>query len=145
MIDFLLAVPGKLKTISDYLTTNWTTTRAAKIDNLDAAVTTRAPASTALSTATWSGTLAAKLENTIQTSVVASIQNGSHTNSGGATVDTTITAVDLNKSIIINRSINSTGSTSGFVTVSLTSSTNVRTFHAGAASTTLAWTVLELK
>lgn len=145
MIDFLLAVPGKLKSISDYLTTNWTTTRAAKIDNLDAAVTTRAAASTALSTATWSGTLAAKLENTIQTSVVASIQNGSHTDSGGTIVNTTITAVNLSKSIVINRSINSTGSTSGFVTVDLTSSTNVRTIHSGDASTTLAWTVLEFK
>lgn len=44
MIDFLLGVPGKLKTISDYLITNWTVTRAAKIDNLDAAITTRAAA-----------------------------------------------------------------------------------------------------
>lgn len=47
MIDFLLGVPARLKTISDYLTTNWTATRAAKVDNLDAAVTTRASATAA--------------------------------------------------------------------------------------------------
>jgi len=66
MIDFLLGVPGKLKTISDFLTVNWTIARAAKVDNLDAAISTRAPSSTALSTATWTSTRAAKLD-TIET------------------------------------------------------------------------------
>ncbi len=40
MIDFLLGVPGKLKTISDYLTTYWTAARAAKLDFLTANVAT---------------------------------------------------------------------------------------------------------
>jgi len=42
MIDFLLGVPGKLKAISDHLTTYWT---SAKSTFLDAAISTRAPAS----------------------------------------------------------------------------------------------------
>lgn len=62
MIDFLLGVPGKLKTISDYLTTNLSTTRAAKVDNLDAAMSTRAAAATALTNATWTDARAAKID-----------------------------------------------------------------------------------
>lgn len=71
MIDFLLGVPGKLKTISDYLTTNWTATRATKVDNLDAAISTRAPASTALTNATWTDVRAEKLDGI--TAAVSSI------------------------------------------------------------------------
>ena len=70
MIDFLLGVPGKLATISTYLTTNLSALRAAKIDNLDAAISTRAPASTALTNATWTDTLATKI-STIAADVVA--------------------------------------------------------------------------
>lgn len=66
MIDFLLGVPGKLKTISDYLTTHLASARAAKIDNLDAAISTRAAASTALTNATWSDARAAKLDGAAQ-------------------------------------------------------------------------------
>ena len=62
MIDFLLGVPGKLKTISDYLAAYLSPTRCAKIDNLDTTLTSRAPASTALSTATWTGTRAGFLD-----------------------------------------------------------------------------------
>ena len=62
MIDFLLGVPGKLKTVIDHLTTHLSSTRAAKIDNLDATISTRAAASTALSTATWTTARAEKLD-----------------------------------------------------------------------------------
>lgn len=62
MIDFLLGVPGKLKTISDYLAAYLSPTRCAKIDNLDTTLTSRAPASTALSTATWTAPRAGKLD-----------------------------------------------------------------------------------
>ncbi len=55
MIDFLLGVPGKLKAIADHLTTYWTSTRAAKLDLLTVAP---APASTALTNATWTDTRA---------------------------------------------------------------------------------------
>lgn len=71
MIDFLLGVPGKLKTISDYLTANWTATRATKVDNLDAAISTRAPASTALTNVMWTDVRAEKLDGI--TAAVSSI------------------------------------------------------------------------
>lgn len=41
----------------------WTDDRAAKLDNLDTTVSSRAPADTALSNATWTDTRAAKLDN----------------------------------------------------------------------------------
>ena len=41
----------------------WTDARAAKLDNLDTTVSSRAPASTALSNATWTDARAAKLDN----------------------------------------------------------------------------------
>jgi hypothetical protein len=59
MIAFLLGVPSKLKTLTDRLTS----TRATNLDNLDAQVSTRAAASTALSTATWTSGRAAKLDS----------------------------------------------------------------------------------
>ncbi len=52
MSIWLAGVPGLINT----LLTRLTSTRAANLDNLDAAVTTRAPSSTALSTANWPGT-----------------------------------------------------------------------------------------
>lgn len=44
-------------------TADWTNTRAGKLDNLDDTVSSRAPSSTALSTATWTGDRAAKLDS----------------------------------------------------------------------------------
>ena len=61
MIESLLGVPGKLKTLLDRLTA----ARATKLDNLDTAITTRAPSSTALSTATWTATRAGYLDGPI--------------------------------------------------------------------------------
>jgi hypothetical protein len=63
MIDFLLGVPGKLKTISDWLTTYWTAARAAKIDYLDAAISSRAPAATAVSNVDYTPARAAALDS----------------------------------------------------------------------------------
>jgi len=63
-MDFLLGVPGKLKAIIDAL--------AAK---LDATVSSRAAASTALSTATWTGGLATRLGIAATRKPVASIVN----------------------------------------------------------------------
>lgn len=54
-----VGIPGKLKTLLDRLTS----TRATNLDNLNATVSSRAPASSALSSATWTGTRAAKLDN----------------------------------------------------------------------------------
>ena len=77
MLESLYGLPGKIKTLLDRLTaaragyldsinpagTGWNSTRAGYVDRLDAAVSTRAPASTALSTATWTATRAGYLDN----------------------------------------------------------------------------------
>ena len=60
MSDEGSGVLGKLKAIKDYLDTNLSATRAAKLDNLTGHV---ALASTALSNATWTSARAAKLDN----------------------------------------------------------------------------------
>lgn len=65
-----LGVSGRLKKILDRLTNSTEALsdgRVAKLDNLDAAVSTRAPASTALSSATWTGAKAAFLDAAIST------------------------------------------------------------------------------
>lgn len=58
MIEVLLGLPSKVKTLVDRLTS----TRAAKLDYLDATISSTAPASTALSNAVWSDARAAKLD-----------------------------------------------------------------------------------
>lgn len=58
MMTFLMGVPGKLKTLLDRLSD----TRAANIDNLDAAISTRAPASTAVSNADYTAARAGYLD-----------------------------------------------------------------------------------
>jgi len=58
MFAILASVPGKLKTLLDRLTS----TRAANLDKLDANITTRAAASTALSNAVWTDARAGKLD-----------------------------------------------------------------------------------
>ena len=67
MSIFLNGVPGRLKTLIDRLVPSGsaetlTDTRLANLDDLDAAVSTRAPSSTALSSATWTGTKAGYLD-----------------------------------------------------------------------------------
>jgi hypothetical protein len=57
-----MGVPGKLKTLLDRLTA----TRAGYLDNLDAAVSSRAAASTALTNATWTDAKSNKLTNAAQ-------------------------------------------------------------------------------
>lgn len=109
MIAFLRGVPGKLKTITDYLTTHMGSARMGKIDTyLDATTSSRAPASTALSTAVYSSALATILGNTIQTSVIQSIQTGRA--SGGrstgtgedcAFINVTIASVNTAKCVVL--------------------------------------------
>jgi hypothetical protein len=57
-LGFLAAILGKVNA----LRTDYTNARAAKLDNLDAAVTTRAAAATALSNATWTNAKAGYLD-----------------------------------------------------------------------------------
>lgn len=160
MIDFLLGVPGKLKTISDYLTTNWTTARAAKVDNLDAAVTTRAASATALTNAIWTDARAAKLDAAIQTSVIQSVQTGSFngfnltgTGEDANYKDITISAVTVAKSIVLMQgSFTSNPGTELYTCLGrLTSTTNLRVSSKSVMDTSsgnvpyVRWTVVEFK
>jgi len=122
--QFLLGVPGKLKTLLDRLTA----TRAGYLDRLDATISSRT------SSAVWTGTKAGYLDASISSrlsSAVASIQTGyvsgsGTTGSGEDTryIDTTISAVSTSKSVVIWQ----TATDEGFVmtTARLTSTTNVR-------------------
>jgi hypothetical protein len=135
MLDFLAGVPGRLKTIADYLTTHLSSTRAAKIDNLDAAISTRAPASTALTNATWTPTRAGHLDlissraaesspllsapmlNGVVTAVTASTLGGAFdivgiTQSSSTTSTTYSTALTVTGQGVLNfASVASSGST----------------------------------
>lgn len=103
MIDFLLGVPGKLKSVYDHLTTYLSSTRCAKIDNLDAAISSRAAASTALSSGTWTDTKAGYIDMAISgVCRIKSIQKVSVTiSNSSAAGSATITAVNTAKTIII--------------------------------------------
>ena len=89
MLESLYGLPGKIKTLLDRLTaaragyldsinpagTDWNSTRAGYVDRLDAAVSTRAPASTALSNATWTDARAGyqdRLDTTVSSRAPAS-------------------------------------------------------------------------
>lgn len=153
MIDFLLGVPGKLKTISDYLTTHFASTRAAKIDNLDAAISTRAAAATALTNATWTDVRAAKLDSISATGAIKSIQTGwvsSLPSSGSGEdanyLDITIAAVTTSKSIVMidgNTISNPTLYISNAMHGRLTSTTNLRVSGRDTYIVGARWTVVE--
>jgi hypothetical protein len=109
MIDFLLGVPGKLATIYTYLTSYLSATRCAKIDNLDVNIISRAPSSTALSTAVWSNATADKINLGGIPGTVKSIQSG-YVNAAGTVgaagaedekyLDVTIAAVVVAKCVV---------------------------------------------
>lgn len=61
MLAPFAGVPGKLKTLIDRLTA----ARASNLDDIDTTVSSRAPSSTALSTATWTGTKAGYIDSAI--------------------------------------------------------------------------------
>jgi hypothetical protein len=61
-MSFLLGVPAKLKTLQDGMTTLLTRLSSIKSGYLDATISSRAPASTALSTAQWTAPRAALLD-----------------------------------------------------------------------------------
>lgn len=168
MIAFLRGVPGKLKTITDYLTTHWTAGRAAKLDLLTVAP---APASTALTNATWTDTRAGKLDSVILTSVIQSIQTGrasgglsTGTGEDSAFINVTISSVNTAKCVVLIDGVswNQTGylpyspATMAY-SARLTSATNLRISLQGNAIIENAarggtmqnmsgrWTVIEFK
>jgi len=71
--SFLLGLPGKIGT----LLTRLSDTRATKLDNLDAAVTTRSAAATALSTVQWTSARAAKLDSLATVPITNGVVEGS--------------------------------------------------------------------
>lgn len=98
MIPALMGLPGKLKTVLDRLTSG----RAANLDNLDAAISTRAAAATALSNATWSDGLATSLASALKLDRAEILTiSGSGTGGTVVTANLTITAVTLGKCFLV--------------------------------------------
>lgn len=152
MIGSLKGLPGKTKAIYDYLTTYLSSTRCAKIDNLDAAVTTRAAASTALSNAMWTDAKAGYLDGALSGRLgsIKAIYAGNITINGGAASGTaTITSVNTAKTLYFCRGFNpaSWGGALDVDTVpivSLTNSTTVTATRSGVGGALLvAYTVVE--
>lgn len=154
MIAFLLGVPGKLSA----LMADYTTARAAKIDLLDSAVSTRAPASTALSNLDYTAARAAKLDAVILTSVIASYQSGyvgaapatGGTGQDARYIDVAIAAVaSTAKCVILVNGYHDDGTGNGPTAMArLTSTTNLRisTPQGGAGGAIYArWQVVEFK
>lgn len=149
-MDFLLGVPGRLAAVLGRLTQS----RADKLDNLDAAITTRAPASTALSIAQWTNARALLLDNlaSLLTGVVNSIQTGyasAPTSSGSgedtAYADVMVSAVTVAKAFPLIL-VADAQSTSKFWTARLTSTTNLRlSCTAAAGLVRIRWYLIEFK
>ena len=149
MIDFLLAVPGKITSVLNHINTNLSAVRTARIDNLDATTSSRAAAATALSTAVWSDALAAKINSGGIAGTVRSIQSGfintSALNGAGQDlryVDVTINSVTPGKCFVYQDKDNDAGlaTSSGRVI----SATVLRLSAAsGSGSIRGAWTVIE--
>lgn len=77
MSDFLLSVPARLRAVASNVTTlisRWTQTKA---DYIDAAVSTRAPAGSALNNTVWTNARAARLDylDSIYSSALTSASN----------------------------------------------------------------------
>lgn len=134
-----VSVGGRLKKLLDRLTT----TRAANLDKLDANISTRAAASTALSNATWSDARAAYLDiiNTGAISgLVKSVQIVTVTMAGGSSASTAVTAVDTAKTIVLecSREHSGTSVSDGVQLLArhrLTSATNLSSTRNGTSGT----------
>ena len=166
MWTMLAGVPGKLKMLLDRLTATraanldgLTSARTGYLDRLDATISSRAPASTALSTATWTAARAAKLDSTVLVNgVIKSVQTGyadpaAILPNGAAGQDywhfnIGISAVGMNKSIVLFQPMG-VQSAAPLMTARLTSSTNLRISKRGQSAPADygtaggQWTVLE--
>ena len=94
MLESLYGLPGKIKTLLDRLTA----ARAGYLDRLDNTVSSRAPASTALSNATWTDARAEyqdRLDNTVSSRAPAStaLSNATWTDDRAVKVDNLDAAV----------------------------------------------------
>lgn len=140
MFALLASVPGKLKTLLDRLTA----TRAANLDKLDANITTRAAASSALSNAVWTDARAGYLDQlSVAPLKIKSIQRGAIVMTDAQTsVNATITAVNTAKSVLIHL-----GESNGFnARLSLVNSTTVNANkNFTNAGVTVGWQVVEFE
>ena len=100
MLPALLSIPAKMATLLARLTSG----RASNLDNLDAAVTTRSTLTLAQAASAVWGAATRTLTSVSVTSIpsiVASIQRVSGDMSAGISLDITITAVTVAKSVVI--------------------------------------------
>lgn len=124
MIPALLGLPGKCKTLADRLTSG----RAAALDNLDIAVSTLAPAATALSNATWTDALATSLAAVarLDRAEILSVSGNTGAGTGAKAIDVTITSVNLGKAIAFVSGGFLAGSTPLLGSARFTTATNMR-------------------
>ena len=158
MLEPLLGLPGRIKILIDRITS----TRASNLDNLNATVSSRAPASTALSSSVWTGTRAGYLDASISgrasqssvdalpTSPIKSVQRGLLTVGFGDSppYNVTISSVDLGKSVLTFSYGNSSSTelrSDRLLWGRLTSSTNIRfdKYETAIIYYTIAWEVVE--
>mgnify|MGYP006049776579 CR=1 FL=1 len=145
MIESLLGLPYKIKTLLDRLTPD----RAAKLDNVNDTITSRAPAASAVSNAVLTDARVGLLDNLVNLANapvrIKSINHYVHEVLGNGAVlsSKTITPVDQTKSIILYQGCwtPSGGTCSGGVKFS---GTNVLC-HGNTASNSISWsfTVVE--
>lgn len=150
MLGNFFGPSGRLKTLLARLTD----ARATKIDNLDAAISTRAAASTALSTANWTAARAGYLDVLSGKSLFKSLQTGflnSGTPSTGVGTDGTLDYVDVTlgtavvaaNCLVIIQPVQAT--TGEHLQGYMTSPTNLRiATNDGVASIRCRWYVIEL-
>ena len=146
----LAGLPGKIKQLYDYLTSN-----------VDVTVSSRAPASTALSNAVWTNTRANKLDQLDQldaaissrlATAVKSVQRGTFS-FDAPSLDITIAAVDIAKALVILQPGQgwAGGSYGNYLSLPygvLIDATTLRIYYPGSASgppCTGSWQVIEYK
>jgi hypothetical protein len=156
MLEPLLGLPGRIKILLDRIGSNTPT----QLGRLDANVSSRAPASTALSTSQWTNTKAGYLDaaisgrasqasvNALPQGIVKSVQRGTFNPSNGATsANVTISSVDLDKAFLVFSFRSDTGlSDFEFVwTGKLTSATNInfQRYTGVSVAHTIEWQVIE--
>lgn len=137
-MQFLFGLTGQMKAVKDHLLTYWTAVRAAKIDNLDAAISTRAAASTAVSNADYTAGKAVFLDSAISGRLgsIKAIYTGEIHVSAGLTSNTaTITAVVAGRSICLLNGVRGAGANyyDSIFTVRLTSTTVITATRAGTS------------
>lgn len=98
MMELLAAVPGKLKALADRLTA----TRADNLDHLDADISSRAPANTAVSNAVLTDARIGNLDNIASAPArIKSIQRGTIYIAGGDTFYTVSLPIAVNPAKVV--------------------------------------------